>query len=260
MHKNNLIEKMIEGIIYKYTSPSNKVYIGQTIKRREKVRKREHLHRAKNLKEGALSKAILKYGFDNFKYEVLCCVSADTMKELKDKLNVLEIDYIKQCKSNRKEFGYNLTDGGGGALGFNISEDARKKLSEARKGEKNPMYGKKLSAETIEKISGKNNHNYGKPRPIEAIRKTADKNRGRKRSQEVIDMIKENWKHRDRSTCNTSKMHASAVWILPDGSERIMKICHVKRFHKDWIMKECLTNNTIGAWADSQPHRAEEGE
>lgn len=45
----------------------------------------------------------------------------------------------------------NLTDGGEGTLGLVVSEETKKKNSERFKGEKNPMYGKKLSPEAIEK-------------------------------------------------------------------------------------------------------------
>ena len=45
----------------------------------------------------------------------------------------------------------NLTDGGEGTLGVIVSEETRKKNSERFKGEGNPMYGKKLSKESIEK-------------------------------------------------------------------------------------------------------------
>lgn len=57
------------GIIYKYTSPSGKVYIGQTID--EKKRRKEF--RNLNIKYAGrkINHARKKYGPENFEYEVL---------------------------------------------------------------------------------------------------------------------------------------------------------------------------------------------
>ena len=59
---------MKKGIIYKYTSPSGKHYIGKTIN--PKARKREHLCNSKVLKTKFYS-AVRKYGLESFEYEVL---------------------------------------------------------------------------------------------------------------------------------------------------------------------------------------------
>ena len=57
------------GVIYKYTSPSGKIYIGQTINPKERYRK--HISEAYNAKHSGyntlLSKAIRKYGIEQFK-------------------------------------------------------------------------------------------------------------------------------------------------------------------------------------------------
>lgn len=100
----------MKGIIYKYTSPSGKCYIGQTY--RENKRKKEHINSAKSGSKCAFHKAIRKYGIDNFKYEILIEVESESIKELKEKLNNLEVYYINKFKSNKLENGYNLTDGG----------------------------------------------------------------------------------------------------------------------------------------------------
>lgn len=99
---------MITGIIYKYTSPSGKSYIGQTIKTIEK--------RAKYTGEGykgcpVFYKAILKYGFENFICEILEEVTAETNQEIKKKLGEREQFYI--CKFNTlAPSGYNIRLGG----------------------------------------------------------------------------------------------------------------------------------------------------
>lgn len=45
----------------------------------------------------------------------------------------------------------NLTDGGDGTIGIIVSEENRKKLSQRTKGENNPMFGKSISKESIQK-------------------------------------------------------------------------------------------------------------
>ena len=56
----------------------------------------------------------------------------------------------------RKDLGtgilYNRTDGGEGISGTILSEETKQKMSESRKGHKNHFYGRKHSAESIEKM------------------------------------------------------------------------------------------------------------
>ena len=60
----------MKGIIYKYTSPSGKVYIGQTTN--EKKRKRVFLNENNEDYAGLkINNARKKYGPKSFKYEVL---------------------------------------------------------------------------------------------------------------------------------------------------------------------------------------------
>lgn len=91
--------------IYKITNKiNNKVYIGQS--KNISRRWREHKRHYKNKNNSSvLYKAIRKYGLENFLFEII---------ELCDesKLDELEIKYIANYKSNNKNYGYNLTEGG----------------------------------------------------------------------------------------------------------------------------------------------------
>lgn len=114
---------MIYGIIYKYISPSNKIYIGQTINSIEK-RKNQHINNANNGSTTIFHNAIRKYGIENFKYEVIQEAYS------KEELNELEIYYINFYNSYYKnKKGYNMTIGGEGANGYDFTEDDKKKLS-----------------------------------------------------------------------------------------------------------------------------------
>ena len=117
------------GIIYKYTSPSGKSYIGQTIHPERRVEQHRKMEG-----NNAFHSAIKKYGFENFTYEVLVTIDLEDKQELKQKLDYFERFYIR--KYHTYENGYNLTLGGGGTIGFShsVSEETKIKLSEAGKG------------------------------------------------------------------------------------------------------------------------------
>jgi group I intron endonuclease len=110
------------GYIYKVTNTiNNKIYIGQT---KYSVAWRWHTHLYATFTNTAgdhnslLHKAIRKYGIDAFKVEIIeQCNNKD--------LNEAEIKYIKKFKSADKDFGYNISLGGGGLL-FYRDEDIKK--------------------------------------------------------------------------------------------------------------------------------------
>ena len=121
------IKELKIGVIYKYTSPSGKVYIGQTIN--EKSRKQGHKKSIDNPKcNTRFKRALIKYGYDNFQYEVIIKFNpTDDLLRLKRVLNKLEERYIKIYNSSHPEFGYNLTTGG---ESFLHSEESKEKMKE----------------------------------------------------------------------------------------------------------------------------------
>ena len=98
---------MKKGIIYKYTSPNNKCYIGQTINEDN----RKNQHRSRCWKENShFYRAIRKYGWNNFKYEILFECNIKNPKRIKILLNEMEKYFIKKYDSFNN--GYNSTLGG----------------------------------------------------------------------------------------------------------------------------------------------------
>lgn len=97
---NNSYPKKGYGYIYKYTSPSGKSYIGQTI---QSLKDRAG-HNGKNYKGCPLFyQAIQKYGFENFEVEILATVPIE-------QLDNEEAKYIEIF--NTFNDGYNKTNGG----------------------------------------------------------------------------------------------------------------------------------------------------
>lgn len=142
---------MVKGIIYKYTSPSNKIYIGQTTV--EKIRRTVFLNEKKSYAGLKIDTARKKYGAKNFKYEVLETVYAENNEELLFKLNTLETYYIGLYDSFKN--GYNMSIGGQGSLGYKLSEEHKQKITQYLLTN-NPFKGKKHTQKTKDIISKAN--------------------------------------------------------------------------------------------------------
>ena len=163
------------GYVYKITNTvNNKSYIGISVNEPTQGRIKKHLSGRGNR---IIARAVKKYGKDVFTYEIL---AANVFDEF---LPDLEVAYIANFNTVVPN-GYNLTHGGDGA--GSPSAEARRKMSEARKG-------KKLSAESIRK---RTEAQKGKKRSAESIRKAAEANRGKKRSTEARRKISEALKGR----------------------------------------------------------------
>lgn len=134
------------GVVYKYTCPKGKIYIGQTYN--EKKRKSQHKNGTIKDTNSKFGQALLKYGYENFKYEVIIKFNPTLDKEkLKRVLHKLERRYIKIY--NSIENGYNITKGGLGVLGLKHSEETCKKMGNSR-------VGHIVTEETRKKISESN--------------------------------------------------------------------------------------------------------
>ena len=132
--------------VYRYTFPNGKVYIGKTCRKMSERQNNKELDGYKGCP--VVYNAIKKYGVENIVTNVLFYGFMDEQK-----CSEREKQMIAHYRSNQREYGYNLTDGGEGICGYRLSEEARKKIGEALIGEKNHNYGKRPSEETRRKIS-----------------------------------------------------------------------------------------------------------
>ena len=118
-------------IVYRHTSPSSKVYIGITCQKSER-RWRDGKGYKKCI---VFYKAIQKYGWTNFKHEILY----SGLNEISAKL--IEEDLIYYYKS--LNISYNIYDGGETKK---LSEETKKKISErTREAMKDPEIRKRMS-------------------------------------------------------------------------------------------------------------------
>ena len=96
---------MKKYLIYKYASPSQKIYIGQTC---ETIQKRAGKNGSRYKTCPAFWKAIQKYGWEYFQNH--CEILAEANG--KEQANALEKYYINLFKANNSNFGYNILKGG----------------------------------------------------------------------------------------------------------------------------------------------------
>ena len=164
MNNNNFV-------LYLHIAPNGKKYFGITCQRPKKRWSNGHGYKGQDFYE-----AIEEFGWQNIEHYIL----ADDLTRLEARM--FEVMTIAIYNTRNPLYGYNDSPGGGIQ-----SEETRKKMSEAKKGEKHHMYGKHHTEETRKKISkankgkvrseehkqkisktlkgkhaGKNNHMYGK--------------------------------------------------------------------------------------------------
>ena len=113
------MEAQRTGIIYKYTSPTNKIYIGQTID--EKQRISQHKTDSRN-KLDKFHTALREQGWDNFKYEVIFTTKG-TKEAVQQILNEKEWEYINQFDS--AYFGLNSNTGNKKTKNYNGKTEAQ---------------------------------------------------------------------------------------------------------------------------------------
>lgn len=225
-------------LVYKYTSPDGKVYIGCTSEDLDTRWSKGYCHNSD------LRRDIKKFGKDNFKREILA--SGLTEEDAYD----MEQELIHKYRTINSDSIYNISNGGKGnpgyhhthteeakrkireaSLGRHHTEEAKKKLSDARKGEGNPMYGKHPSEETRRKLSeskrGEKHPLYGTHRSGSTKRKISESNLGKCLTEETKRRIGEG--HRKKVMCvETEKIYDSVTQAAIDTgytSGFISKVC-----------------------------------
>lgn len=141
------------GVVYRLTSPTGKVYIGQTTN----YAKRMATYSYAGCKgQGYLYQAIVKHGWEDFTQAILAPAYS------KVELDQLEVQFIKDYDSTNREKGYNLSRGGyGGGHGYTVSAETRAKSSASHKGKKHKPHSEATKAKMRAARLGKKFGPYG---------------------------------------------------------------------------------------------------
>lgn len=138
--------------------------------------------------------AIKKYGTDNFERRTLREFATEA-EALAYEAEVVTEEFCKRPDT------YNMKPGGVG--GAQTDPEVLARIAAANKGEKNPQYGKKHSAETRAKLSealkGEKNPQYGKELSAEHRANISKAKKGKKHSAEHCAKLSEGLKGRELS-------------------------------------------------------------
>ncbi len=175
--------------IYKITSPSGKVYIGQS----KDIESRWYCHKKKSNKGfWHLQNSFNKYGSENHLFEVVHELPIDVEQSI---INKYEHFYIQQ----HFDCGFKMLNMKGryDALGSH-SEETKIKISIKKTGSKisesaklshkgkHPM-SEENKKKKSEMMKGAGNHFFGKSHPAELLKQIGEKLKGRVQSQEEKD-------------------------------------------------------------------------
>ena len=151
-----------------------------------------------------LYNAFRKHGADAFTIRCVCTCTS------KEEMDVAEKAFIVFYKTRDSEWGYNLTDGGGGLLGVRHSAETKAKMRVSSLGNQRCV-GRVMSDATREKIRAKA---MGNQRCV-----------GRKYSAETLAKKSESGKNRTHSLETRQKMSelSRARVNTPDGYAKLAK-------------------------------------
>lgn len=139
-------------------------------------------------------RAIRKYGINNFEYSILFKITENNKYNVDFIIKEREIELIELLQTNNMNFGYNMTAGGDGILGYIMPNEIKLKLSligkERHKTFKGTMFGKHHSDETkqffSQKYKGIGNPNYNNKMSDISKKRISEANKGRKWHENAI--------------------------------------------------------------------------
>jgi len=168
--------------IYKITSPSGAVYIGQSWDIKERLK---DYTKGRCPYQTRIHHSICKYGHKNHVFKVIHELPADIDQETLNRFEQFYMDAYRDCGIELM----NLREAGSAGK---LSDETKRKLSEANKGKASPNKGRTGWFKHTEEWKLKNSlramgnkSKTGQKNSPEAIKKTADANRGKPRSDEV---------------------------------------------------------------------------
>lgn len=204
------------GIVYKITNKTNeKIYIGQTIQSLTN-RKKDHKNCQERLKNLALYRAFRKYGFKNFDWKIIHHAKDKNELDEMEKHYIqcyktmlpkfgYNMTYGGEGGQHPEEIRIKISES---LKGREFSEETRNKLSTSLKGkytkEKSSWWGRKHTDEERKKIGdaqkGDKNHMYGKRASAETRKKMSESRKGEL-----------HWNHKKVRCIETGEIYISAI-------------------------------------------------
>lgn len=225
--------------IYKITSPTGKIYIGQSvdIKRRWSDHKKMPISDKGNM----LYNSFLSHGVDSHKFEILERCS-------KEMLNEREIYYIEKYQTFDTEHGLNLTKGGDSKVVF--SEKTLQKMSKAKKGVRpEHLIGYKHSKETRDILREKSmgNKNWlGKNHSEETKAKIREKRAYQVFTEETREKLSKASKGRKYPPEFGERLSLAQMGTKPKGptSSKFYGVCYLSTRYR-WVARITLLRKRI---------------
>jgi len=167
----------IENII------NEKKYIGRAFNIYKRWNRHQNILRRNKHENNYLQRSYNKYGKENFKYYIIQELPLD--KELLKLMEIYWIAYYNTFHTDGE--GYNLSRGGEAGFGHKMSEEGKRKISEAKKGNTD-WVGRKHSDETKQKMSESQKGNQNAKNRLmseESKNKISIANKGKKQTKET---------------------------------------------------------------------------
>lgn len=228
--------------VYKHTTSSGKVYIGITCQNLKRRWREGNGYKNNNY----FYRAIKKYGWDNIKHEILFNNFTKEMAKLMEQCLIALYD------SFNREYGYNLTLGGEGTLGYEFTKEAKKKMSESLKGRvlteetkkklSESLKGRVFTEETKKKMSESFKEKW---KDEDYKKKMSESFKGKQRTEETKKKISES--HNVKVICTTTNKIFKSIKLAAEyynlkSSSNIVDCCkgRVKTAGKNPVTGEKL--------------------
>jgi group I intron endonuclease len=206
--------------IYEIISPSNKVYIGQSLDIERRFKQYVHLHTSCK-SQRYLYRSLKKYGIENHSIKMIEQLPKDSTQQEIDRMEIL---YWESYKNREYEMMNIKFPGSRGKW----SEESKRKLSKALKG-------KKHSEEHIAKRRGKNNGMYGKRGKLAPFY-------GKHHSEEHKQMNRERMLGKKLSARKTINMDTGKIY---DSVKEAAKDIGISYDQAKWLVRGQIKNRKI---------------
>lgn len=121
-----------------------------------------HKYAARKGNQPIFYRAIRKYGFESFSWEVLASDLSDDQAKITEVAKIVELNTFFKSENPDCSCGYNMTIGGDGIRGLKFSEQSLAKMRTSHLGQQTWMKGRKHKLESLKKISENNWMNKNK--------------------------------------------------------------------------------------------------